>query len=102
MENGQLSRTLRKVTITITSRENCRSTWDSPNTAEEDSKIGEWEICGGNPGKDSCGGDSGGPLKNEDGDVVGLVSWGPLNCGNGSPAVYTRIASHLEFIRANM
>ena len=37
-------------------------------------------LCAIAPGKDSCSGDSGGPLTCADGTLVGLVSWGPDAC----------------------
>ena len=55
--------------------------------------------------KDSCTGDSGGPLWRRDGKkgratLVGLVSYGPKNCGglNGF-GVYTRISAFVPWIR---
>jgi trypsin len=49
-------------------------------------------ICAGALGLDSCNGDSGGPLTHN-GVQVGIVSFGPAQCGNGSPGVYARVAS---------
>ena len=50
-------------------------------------------ICGGERNKDTCGGDSGGPLiAHIDGrfTLVGVTSWGP-GCGTGIPGVYADI-----------
>jgi len=66
------------------------------------------QICaGGEEGKDSCNGDSGGPLairaKADTGYIqVGIVSFGHSQCGNGMPAVYTRVEAYLEWINKNM
>jgi len=61
-------------------------------------------LCAGAPGKDSCSGDSGGPLALTDGTAIGLVSWGPDPCADpgGAPGVYTELAepSIAAFIRA--
>jgi len=61
-------------------------------------------LCAIAPGKDSCSGDSGGPLNLLDGTLIGLVSWGPQECAaaDGSPGVYTELAepSIAAFIRA--
>lgn len=64
------------------------------------------QICaGGNQEKDSCSGDSGGPLLNLDGavpEVIGVVSYG-ISCGlNGFPGVYTRVSAYQEFIQESM
>ncbi len=51
-------------------------------------------LCAIAPGKDSCVGDSGGPLTGEDGTLLGLVSWGAEVCASpsGDPGVYTELA----------
>ena len=51
-------------------------------------------LCAGAAagGVDTCSGDSGGPLRDATGLVVGITSWG-VGCGRaGLPGVYTRIA----------
>lgn len=53
-------------------------------------------LCaGGETGRDTCSGDSGGPLLVDDGAgswvLAGATSFGSDACGDGTPAVYTRI-----------
>ena len=72
------------------------------------------QICaGGEKGKDSCNGDSGGGLfwrkgTLEDADsaepwyLIGIVSFGSRSCGIGRPAVYTRVSAFLGWIETNM
>ncbi|WP_265823431.1 S1 family peptidase [Geovibrio ferrireducens] len=66
--------------------------------------IYDYEICAGyvSGGKDSCSGDSGGPLlveKNGGWVVAGLVSWGPETCAiTGRYGVYARIADNLAWV----
>ena len=70
-------------------------------------------LCaGGERGKDSCSGDSGGGLFSDmtEGtveeerrwEVVGIVSYGTNKCGNGTPGVYTRVSQYLEWIEQTM
>ena len=69
-------------------------------------------CAGGEPGKDSCSGDSGGGLFSDlingtDGKerkwaVVGIVSQGTNRCGDGTPAVYTRVGQYLQWIEETM
>ncbi len=52
-------------------------------------------LCAGRPegGVDTCSGDSGGPLRDATGLVVGITSWG-VGCGRpGLPGIYTRISA---------
>ncbi|XP_034237604.1 CLIP domain-containing serine protease 14D-like, partial [Thrips palmi] len=66
------------------------------------------QLCaGGAQGRDSCNGDSGGPLMgpdlHESGDIrwfsTGVVAFGPRNCGTrGWPGVYTRVAHYMPWI----
>ncbi|XP_055604081.1 CLIP domain-containing serine protease B4-like [Uranotaenia lowii] len=74
--------------------ETCRKTYPA---------VIDTEMCaGGDPGKDSCQGDSGGSLVlNDDGYwyQFGVVSYG-LGCGiEGVPGVYTRVTSYLDWIQ---
>lgn len=61
-------------------------------------------LCAVAPGKDSCDGDSGGPLSLTDGTLVGLVSFGANKCAdaNATPGIYTELADPAiaAFIRA--
>ncbi|XP_043217205.1 CLIP domain-containing serine protease 14D-like [Amphibalanus amphitrite] len=62
-------------------------------------------ICaGGQPGQDSCAGDSGGPLMaatrtGPPYSLVGVVSFGAVRCGEGGvPSVNTRVSEYLNWI----
>jgi len=75
-------------------------------------RIVDTQICaGGDKGKDSCRGDSGGPLMATVNDgrgnhftyLAGLVSYGPSPCGmEGWPGVYTRVASYVDWIESKI
>ncbi|KAH8370968.1 hypothetical protein KR093_005705, partial [Drosophila rubida] len=63
------------------------------------------QLCAGQTGRDSCTGDSGGPLSyvelmNHRQRFVefGVVSFGSRNCGDGSPGVYTKVDSYIPWI----
>ena len=70
------------------------------------------QMCaGGKTGKDTCLGDSGGPLMSVDAAnkqetlwyIMGVVSFGPKPCGQGGqPAVYTRVMPYFEWILENV
>ena len=58
-------------------------------------------------GKDSCNGDSGGPLIWKDcADdpyyQIGLVSFGTKDCAKGTPGVYTRVAEYMDWIESKL
>jgi secreted trypsin-like serine protease len=74
-------------------------------------KIDESVICASAEEGDTCQGDSGGPLtveldngwsRNRLAVLVGVVSWGRGCAIKGNPGVYTRITSHLGWIRRAM
>lgn len=58
-------------------------------------------LCAGKQGKDSCSGDSGGPMQIGTGNQwtqIGIVSWG-IGCGKSFyPGVYTRVTEVKEWI----
>uniref|UniRef100_A0A182MDC4 CLIP domain-containing serine protease n=1 Tax=Anopheles culicifacies TaxID=139723 RepID=A0A182MDC4_9DIPT len=75
-----------------------------------DANIDQTQVCaGGAANKDSCRGDSGGPLmyvgqRNAEGVLYlgGLVSFG-RQCGlEGVPGVYTRVNQYIEWIVSNL
>jgi trypsin len=86
---------------------------DVPVVSQEECKVAYSDlhepsaICAGYPEglKDSCNGDSGGPLfayENQVFTLVGVVSYGEECAKPGFPGVYARITSVLDFIKENM
>ncbi|NXQ93544.1 GRAA protein, partial [Sagittarius serpentarius] len=95
----KLSDTLREVNITVISRKICNDN----NHYRNKPVITENMICAGakNGGKDSCSGDSGGPLRCKN-VMKGITAFGKANkCGSvDGPGVYTRLTKqYLQWIR---
>ncbi|KAE8961806.1 hypothetical protein PR001_g29925 [Phytophthora rubi] len=95
--NGTSSNGLQSVGLEVWDNEDCLPIFNIDNSS----------VCaGGAAGRDSCIGDTGGPLVKEKGrgdadDVlIGLVSWG-AGCGDkGYPAVYSRVSAAVEWINS--
>ena len=82
------------VEVPLLDLEMCRSSYGAEQIADS-------MICAGEPGRDACQGDDGGPLIC-DSVHCGIVSWG-YGCGMpGYPGVYTRTSSYLNFIQENL
>ncbi|XP_034111215.2 serine protease grass-like [Drosophila albomicans] len=68
--------------------------------------LGSTQLCAGDIGRDSCSGDSGGPLAyvthlyNNSQRFVqfGITSYGSPNCGDGHPGVYTNVGNYIRWI----
>lgn len=110
-EHGHASTHLLKTTIKIWTADKCEAL---SNFGDFHSKYlnNDLQICaGGVAGVDSCGGDSGGPLimrlppfddkhKNKPFYQVGIVSYGPRDCGKHNfPGVYVNVSSYTSWIQ---
>lgn len=99
-ENGTASDVKLKVELPIKRNSEC-------NSALFENLVYGQLCVGGEDGKDTCGGDSGGPLMNfhvnistseQNWYLIGVVSYG-YDCGvKGFPAIYTRTASYVPWI----
>ncbi|KAJ3647417.1 hypothetical protein Zmor_019296 [Zophobas morio] len=102
-ENRSESNIKLKVQVPVKQAEECRSTYKVANV-----RLGGGQLCaGGEKGRDSCRGDSGGPLmtisidKNRDVHwyAAGVVSFGPSPCGMENwPGVYTKVSKYVPWI----
>ncbi|XP_063700544.1 serine protease easter-like [Culicoides brevitarsis] len=104
-EKGFKSSIKLKVDVPYVSKENCQAAWPRKT-------LMETQICaGGEEGKDSCSGDSGGPLITQHADnegnrylyAAGVVSWGSKACGlENVPGVYTRVGAYVDWISSKI
>ncbi|XP_062707054.1 transmembrane protease serine 9 [Aedes albopictus] len=98
-ENGPQPSILQEVNLPIWSNTDCSRKYG----AAAPGGIIESMLCAGQAAKDSCSGDSGGPLMVNSGrwTQVGIVSWG-IGCGKGQyPGVYSRVTSFMPWITKN-
>lgn len=80
---------------------------EGPNAAAFRNGISGGQYCalGSDGTRDSCSGDSGGPLQiignnsTTTATVVGVVSIG-ITCGGPLPGIYTRVASYIKWIES--
>lgn len=100
-EGGRQPDVLMKVNVTVQTNRECEKNYGS----DAPGGIIDSMLCASGPGRDSCSGDSGGPLSVAEGPQwvqVGIVSWG-IGCGqNPYAGVYTRVTSFMPWILKNL
>lgn len=99
-ESGPQPAILQEVAIPVWTNSECKEKY---GTAAPGGIVDSF-LCAGRAAKDSCSGDSGGPLMVNDGrwTQVGIVSWG-IGCGKGQyPGVYTRVTHFIPWISKNL
>ncbi|XP_055524826.1 serine protease snake-like isoform X2 [Wyeomyia smithii] len=102
-DHGDKSDELLKVSLNVYDNQVCSQGYQ--NSRQLKKGVMQSQMCVGNVkgGKDTCQGDSGGPLqitKQENHCVfyiIGITSFGQT-CGSTVPAIYTRVASFLDWI----
>lgn len=100
-DNKNFSSTKHQLFVATLSKEQCAKKFQVT--------LSDTQICaGGDTGKDSCNGDSGGPLMDLLTDdflpsyIKGVKSFGG-RCGvQGWPGVYTRVSSYVSWIRESV
>ncbi|XP_066995226.2 CLIP domain-containing serine protease B4 [Anabrus simplex] len=104
-ENGTSSPVQLKVNVPVVPLAKCSVIY------QKIVQIGPSQLCaGGEKGKDSCNGDSGGPLfflglvgEEQKAVQYGVVSFGPKYCGTENmPGIYTRVGHYMDWILNNM
>lgn len=89
------------VDLPYKTKSECQAAYNIPRRSIQ---LWDKQICaGGVKGKDSCKGDSGGPLMYENGrvfEVIGIVSFGTTPCGlEDVPGVYSKVIEYITWIR---
>lgn len=100
LSGGQRSNTLQKVDVPVLENSECQTWYKEAN---KNLVIVDTCMCAGYQlgGKDSCIGDSGGPLMLKKQDrhfVAGVVSAGFGCARERLPGLYTRVNNYLEWI----
>jgi len=114
---------LREVSVTVLSQDaaNCQKLYDngwgcSDDASEEPALNLDHQICAGalaqETERDTCSGDSGGPMIDSKGVQVGIVSYGGgpkgfsgpgRECGDRDyPGIYARVSAFKDFIREHV
>ncbi|XP_077967718.1 trypsin-like [Styela clava] len=102
---------LQELEVSVLPRVLCTSITEEKNSGEYNNiivKANSTKFCaGGHPGKDTCDGDSGGPLLCRDNNgkfnLHGITSYGPTPCGqSGLPGIYTQVSGYRDWIDSNM
>merc|ERR1711935_144816 len=97
-EGGGQPNKLHEVRVKVWSNTDCGNKYNKRIPGKIESNM----LCASDSGKDSCSGDSGGPLymtRNSYLVQLGIVSWG-IGCARAdSPGVYTRVTKMMGWIR---
>uniref|UniRef100_A0A182YKD5 CLIP domain-containing serine protease n=1 Tax=Anopheles stephensi TaxID=30069 RepID=A0A182YKD5_ANOST len=106
-ENSTTSTKKLHLSVPVVANEACADAFSSIQL-----EIIPTQLCaGGEKGKDSCRGDSGGPLMRYGNGrsstkfwyLIGVVSFGLEQCGtDGVPGVYTRISEYMDWVLETM
>ncbi|XP_055469619.1 kallikrein-4 [Psammomys obesus] len=97
LKNGKLPSLLQCVNLSVVSEETCRLTYDPVYD-----HLSMFCAGGGPDHKDSCNGDSGGPIVCNR-SLQGLVSLGQGECGQpGIPSVYTNLCKFTTWIQTTI
>lgn len=101
-ENNIASNLKLKVELEFKDLNSCLPSYRPSGVVLKDTQM----CAGGLKGKDTCSGDSGGPLLKQltsNHYLYGIVSFGPNKCGiKGVPGVYTSVAKYIDWIESNI
>jgi len=97
VKGSEFSRKLLHVTLDTLTLAACKSKWGVGKYG-----ISPRMVCAARKGKDTCRGDSGGPLitKSDPHQLIGISSFGGLECANlDTPGVYARVSARYEKLK---
>ena len=94
-KNPVYSDLLLEVTVDLVTQSNCRSAYGV-------SAITDNMLCAWRKDKDTCWGDSGGPLITTSDVLVAVVSWGYECADKDYPGVYARVSSVYDWILSQL
>jgi hypothetical protein len=99
LTNGSWPRALQLAELAVSGA----AEWGTANGGDDFTADARW-VMTGPARRETCVGDSGGPLLDAAGALIGITSFGPVECGgdDGEPSwgAYTSVAEHLAWIRA--
>jgi secreted trypsin-like serine protease len=100
---GEYQVILKQVQMDLVDHDDCEDSFQKTRLGRNFDLDDSFLCAGGQPGKDTCKGDGGGPLvcpsKSNPGqyEQAGIVAWG-LGCGSETPGVYADVTLALRFI----
>ncbi|XP_017489310.1 PREDICTED: venom protease-like, partial [Rhagoletis zephyria] len=107
MEGGRSSNILQELQIEVMDNSVCRRSYEANKRLVSNQQFDDTVVCAGDlgGGRDTCGGDSGGPLMVAEPYkgvtrfyALGVVSYG-IGCGRiGIPGVYTNTQQYIDWI----
>merc|ERR1711957_577703 len=102
-ENGVWSDDLLEVDLNYIANDRCDEFYSGIHSRDITNNM----LCTLTPNKDTCQGDTGGPLikrgeKAEDDVVVGITSFVKYVCDNGLPGVFARVSSKYDWIKSTV
>ncbi|KAJ6643474.1 Venom serine protease Bi-VSP [Pseudolycoriella hygida] len=104
-EKGSKSSILLEVQVPVLSNEECKEKYNAIKSVVSQKQFDSAVLCAGIPGKDSCKGDSGGPLMAPEFAAgkfvyyqIGIISYG-IGCAENVPGVYARVQTYVDWIQ---
>ncbi|XP_018791535.1 PREDICTED: chymotrypsin-2-like [Bactrocera latifrons] len=96
VEGGAYPNALNQLSVNYLPYKKCRSAYGGSENVD----MGH--LCTTSPvGQGACHGDTGGPLVNAKGQLVGVGNWG-IPCGRGFPDVFAKMSYHADWIRSTI